>query len=120
MVTGSGAQNRDEEVFAHKPFRVIADYLAKQGIASLRYDDRGVGQSTGNQAGCTSADFAEDAACGLSWLKSSGKFNQVGILGHSEGGLIAFMLGAEGKADFLVSMAGSGKNYHPGYGCQRK
>ena len=64
--------------------------------------------------------FAEDAACGLSWLKSSGKFNQVGILGHSEGGLIAFMLGAEGKADFLVSMAGSGKNYHPGYGCQRK
>ena len=108
MVTGSGAQNRDEEVFAHKPFRVIADYLAKQGIASLRYDDRGVGQSTGNQAGCTSADFAEDAACGLSWLKSSGKFNQVGILGHSEGGLIAFMLGAEGKADFLVSMAGPG------------
>ena len=52
--------------------------------------------------------FAEDAACGLSWLKSSGKFNQVGILGHSEGGLIAFMLGAEGKADFLVSMAGPG------------
>lgn len=108
MVTGSGAQNRDEEIFGHKPFRVIADYLARQGIASLRYDDRGVGASEGSQAGCTSADFAQDAASGLQWLKASGKFSQTGVLGHSEGGLIAFMLGAEGKADFLVSMAGPG------------
>lgn len=108
MVTGSGAQNRDEEVFGHKPFLVMADYLAKQGIASLRYDDRGVGKSTGSQAGCTSVDFASDAESGLSWLKNTGKFSRIGVLGHSEGGMIAFMLGAEGKADFIVSMAGPG------------
>lgn len=108
MITGSGAQNRDEEVFGHKPFLVIADYLARQGIASLRYDDRGVGKSTGSQAGCTSADFAKDAESGLQWLRQSGKFGKTGILGHSEGGMIAFMLGAENKADFIVSMAGPG------------
>lgn len=108
MISGSGAQNRDEEVFGHKPFRVLADYLARQGIASLRYDDRGVGASGGSQVGCTSADFAQDAASGLQWLKESGKFSRTGIVGHSEGGLIAFMLGAEGKADFIVSMAGPG------------
>ena len=108
MVTGSGAQNRDEEVFGHKPFLVMADYLAKQGIASLRYDDRGVGKSTGSQAGCTSADFAADAESGLSWLENTGKFSRIGVLGHSEGGMIAFMLGAEDKANFIVSMAGPG------------
>lgn len=108
MITGSGAQNRDEEVFGHRPFLVMADYLARQGIASLRYDDRGVGASGGTQTGCTSADLAQDAASGLQWLKAIGKFSKTGILGHSEGGMIAFMLGAEGKADFLVSMAGPG------------
>lgn len=65
MITGSGPQDRNEEVFGHKPFLVIADYLAKNGIASLRYDDRGVGQSTGNRTECTSKDYAEDAASGL-------------------------------------------------------
>lgn len=108
MVTGSGAQNRNEEVFGHKPFLVMADYLAKQGIASLRYDDRGVGKSTGSQTGCTSADFAADAESGLAWLKNTGKFSKIGILGHSEGGMIAFMLGAENKVDFIVSLAGPG------------
>lgn len=109
MVTGSGAQNRDEEVFGHKPFLVIADYLARHGIASLRYDDRGVGKSTGTQAGCTSRDFADDAKCGLKWLRDSGKFGKIGILGHSEGGAIAFMVGTEANlADFIVSMAGPG------------
>ncbi|MCL1626105.1 alpha/beta hydrolase family protein [Bacteroides caecicola] len=107
MVTGSGAQNRNEELFEHKPFLVIADYLAKQGIASLRYDDRGVGKSTGNPSACTSADFANDAKAGLAWLRSSKKFGKVGILGHSEGGMIAFMIGADKEADFIVSMAGS-------------
>lgn len=108
MVSGSGPQNRDEEVFGHKPFLVIADYLAKNGIASLRYDDRGVGESTGSQSGCTSADFADDAECGLQFLKERGEFSKVGVLGHSEGGLIAFMLGADKKADFIVSLAGPG------------
>ena len=108
MVTGSGAQNRNEEVFGHKPFLVIADYLAKNGIASLRYDDRGVGNSTGTQKGATSRDFADDAEAGIAWLRNTHKFSRVGILGHSEGGMIAFMLGSAGAVDFIVSMAGLG------------
>ena len=91
MVTGSGSQNRDEEVFGHKPFLVIADYLAKCGIASLRYDDRGTGKSVGGDVtNATSEDFAEDADCGLQWLRKSGKFGKVGVLGHSEGGMIFY------------------------------
>lgn len=106
MVTGSGPENRDEELFHHKPFLVIADYLARHGIASLRYDDRGVEQSTGEASQATTADFAEDAKAGLTYLKGLGKFSKVGILGHSEGGAIAYMLGSEGVPDFIVSLAG--------------
>ncbi len=106
MVTGSGAQNRDEELFGHKCFLVIADYLAHHGIASLRYDDRGTAKSTGVYKGSTTKDFADDARCGLSYLKSLKEFSRVGIMGHSEGGAIAFMLGAERKPDFIVSLAG--------------
>ena len=106
MVTGSGQQNRDEEVFGHKPFLVIADHLARHGIASLRYDDRGYGASTGDAAVATTADFAADAAAGVDYLRSRGLFSTVGIIGHSEGGTIAFMLGQQGKADFIISMAG--------------
>lgn len=106
MVTGSGAQTRDEEVFGHKPFLIIADFLAKNGIASLQYDDRGIGQSTGTFKGSTSADFAQDAKAGISYLRKDKQFGPVGILGHSEGGLIAFMLGADKTVDFIVSMAG--------------
>lgn len=106
MVTGSGAQNRDEEIFHHKPFLVIADYLARNGIASLRYDDRGTASSTGDFATATTADFADDASAGIDWLRKSGSFSHVGILGHSEGGLIAYMLGSKGKVDFIVSLAG--------------
>ena len=108
MVTGSGLENRDEEIFGHKPFLVIADYLARHGIASLRYDDRGFGGSTGNGTTATTADFAEDAISGLAFLKDSKKFSKVGIIGHSEGGCIAFMVGARRKADFLISLAGVG------------
>ena len=108
MVTGSGAQTRNEGVFDHKPFLVLADFFARNGIASLRYDDRGTGRSTGQFKGATSADFAEDAKCGLDWLKKSGRFGPIGLLGHSEGGLIAFMIGARKAADFIVSMAGPG------------
>lgn len=108
MVTGSGLQNRDEELMGHKPFLVIADYLARHGVATLRYDDRGAGASTGDAAGATTMDFMEDAAAGIGYLRSLGKFSKVGIIGHSEGGEIAFMLGARKLVDFLVSMAGPG------------
>lgn len=109
MVSGSGLQNRDEEVFGHKPFLVLADRLARNGIASLRYDDRGTGKSTGDASKATTSDFMKDAAAGLELLRSmDGKFSRVGVIGHSEGGLIAFMLAADGMTDFIVSMAGTG------------
>ena len=108
MVSGSGQQNRDEEIFDHKPFLVIADCLAQMGIASLRYDDRGTGKSTGDASRSTIFDNAADALAGLQYLRSQSDFGPVGILGHSEGGCIAFILAAQGKADFIVSLAGSG------------
>ena len=121
MVTGSGLQNRDEEIFDHKPFAVIADYLARHGIASLRYDDRGFGQSTGEVANATTADFADDAEAGIRFLRTmnfsekNGRktrekplFSKVGILGHSEGGSVAFMLGAKQAVDFIVALAAPG------------
>ena len=104
MVTGSGQQNRDEEVFDHKPFAVIADALARQGIASLRYDDRGYGDPTLKFSNFTTEDFKQDAEAGVNFLRK--RFKRVGILGHSEGGTIALMLAGEGKADYIVSMAG--------------
>ena len=104
MVTGSGQQDRDEELFSHKPFAVIADALARQGIASLRYDDRGWSDKSVNFADFTTDDFRQDAAAAIPLLRK--RFNKVGILGHSEGGTIAMMLAAEGKADFIVSLAG--------------
>jgi hypothetical protein len=108
-VTGSGQENRDEEIYDHKPFLVIADYLARQGIASLRYDDRATGASKGGDVrNATSEDFARDAAAGLEYLRSRKAFARVGIIGHSEGGLIGFLLGSQGKTDFLVSLAGPG------------
>ena len=106
MVTGSGPQNRDEELMGHNPFLVLADRLARHGIASLRYDDRGVGQSTGDFSSATTAALATDALAGIKYLRGLKKFSCVGILGHSEGGSIAYMLGAGGNADFIVSLAG--------------
>ena len=109
LVTGSGQQNRDEEVFDHKPFLVIADYLARQGIATLRYDDRATGKSVGGDvANGTTEDFSRDAAAGLDYLRSLKAFDKVGLLGHSEGGAIAFILGAQNKTDFIISLAGPG------------
>lgn len=109
MVTGSGQQNRDEELMDHKPFAVLADFLAKMGIASLRYDDRGFGKSTGDATHATSHTFMTDALAGIKYLKSTGKFGKIGILGHSEGGTIAFMAAQEcpEDIDFIVSLAGS-------------
>ena len=109
LVSGSGQQNRDEELFDHKPFLVIADYLARQGIATLRYDDRATGKSVGGEVkNATTADFSRDAAAGIDFLRSTNAFSKVGLLGHSEGGSIAFMLGAQKKVDFIVSLAGPG------------
>ena len=108
MVTGSGLQNRDEELFEHKPFLVIADFLARNGIASLRYDDRGAGLSTGDIEDVTTEGFCRDAAAGIAFLRKTGHFSKIGVLGHSEGGSIAFMLAAQKKCDFIVSMAGPG------------
>lgn len=107
FVSGSGQQNRDEEVMNHKPFLVIADYLARQGIATLRYDDRATGKSVGGDVkNATTADFSRDALAGIDFLRSKKAFSKVGILGHSEGGSIAFMLGSQKKVDFIVSLAG--------------
>lgn len=108
MITGSGMQNRDEEIFDHKPFAVIADYLARHGVASLRYDDRQVGGSKGNVTHATTEDFMRDAEAGLKYLKELRSFSRIGVLGHSEGGTIAFMLAKEKKPDFIVSLAGTG------------
>ena len=108
MVSGSGLQNRNEELFGHKPFLVIADYLARRGIATLRYDDRGAGASKGDAANATTEDFMKDAIAGLNMLKDTRKFNKIGVIGHSEGGEIAFMLASRKQVDFLVSLAGPG------------
>lgn len=104
MVTGSGQQNRDEELFDHKPFAVIADALGRAGIATLRYDDRGVGDYKGNINECTTEDFKGDALAGVEFLRK--RFDKVGVIGHSEGGTIALMLAADQKVDFIVSLAG--------------
>lgn len=104
FVTGSGQQDRDETLFDHKPFAIIADALARKGIASLRYDDRAFGDSTVHFLNYNTHDFKDDAAAGLSFLRK--RFKKVGIIGHSEGGTIALMLAAEGKTDFIISLAG--------------
>lgn len=104
MVTGSGLQDRDEGLYEHKPFAVIADALARGGIASLRYDDRGCGASTGSNYTATILDYMADAEAGLALLRE--RFDSVGVIGHSEGGSIALMLADEGKVDFAISLAG--------------
>lgn len=108
MVSGSGLQNRDEEVFGHKPFAVIADWLARNGVASLRYDDRGYGKSTGDGATATTEDFARDAHSAVKFMRETARFNRVGVLGHSEGATVAFMLGADSAADFIIAMGAQG------------
>ena len=113
LVSGSGQQNRDEELMNHRPFWVIADYLSRRGVAVLRYDDRGMGGSTGEVLNATSMDFSYDAEAAFDFLLNRKEINasQVGILGHSEGGIINFMV-AERRPEvaFLVSLAGPAVN----------
>ena len=111
LITGSGQQNRDEEMMGHKPFAVIADYLTRRGYVVLRVDDRGIGNSTGDASKATSADFALDAGTSLDYLRKRREVNpsKVGVLGHSEGGMIATMLATSRKdLAFVISMAGPG------------
>jgi pimeloyl-ACP methyl ester carboxylesterase len=109
LITGSGSQDRDETIFNHRPFLVLSDHLTRRGIAVLRVDDRGVGGSTGNPATATSADFARDVAAGVRFLRGRREIGPVGLVGHSEGGLIAPMVAAEQpEVRFLVLLAGPG------------
>ncbi|MDH6533826.1 alpha/beta fold hydrolase [Parabacteroides sp. 52] len=112
MVTGSGAQDRDEKIMGHKPFWVIADYLTRQGILVFRYDERGVGASEGDYTSCGLTDFAADAAAAMAWLKTRKEVDpqRVGIIGHSEGGAVAVLLASQGIPSFVVSLAGPGVN----------
>ena len=111
LVTGSGPQDRDESLMNHKPFLIISDYLTRNGIAVLRYDDRGIGKSKGNFAAATSEDFATDALAAVEYLKTRKEVNpkKIGIAGHSEGGLIAPICAVNSKdVAFIVMLAGPG------------
>lgn len=111
LLTGSGPQNRDEELLGHKPFLVLADYLTRQGFAVLRYDDRGVARSKGEFKTATSLDFANDAESALNFIKNQPEADtsKIGFIGHSEGGLIAQVVASRrGDVAFIVLMAGPG------------
>jgi hypothetical protein len=111
LITGSGPQDRDESLLGHKPFLVLSDYLTRHGIAVLRADDRGTSKSTGDFATATTADFATDTEAGVAYLKTRTEIDphKIGLIGHSEGGVIAPMVAARNKdIAFIVMMAGTG------------
>jgi fermentation-respiration switch protein FrsA (DUF1100 family) len=111
MITGSGGQDRNEELLGHKPFLVIADYLTQNEIAVLRFDDRGIAQSTGNHDAATSEDFAKDVLAAVEFLKERREIDKtkIGLIGHSEGGMIAPLVGVQSDdIAFMVMMAGLG------------
>jgi pimeloyl-ACP methyl ester carboxylesterase len=111
LITGSGPQNRDEELMGHKPFLVLADHLTRNGIAVLRYDDRGTAQSTGDFSKATSVDLASDVEAAIVYLKSRKDIDKkkIGLIGHSEGGIIAPMVASKSKdVSFIVLLAGTG------------
>lgn len=111
LITGSGPENRDEELFGHKPFLVLADYLTKKGIAVLRFDDRGVAKSTGDFKTATTMDFSRDVQAGIDFLKTRKEINKtkIGLIGHSEGGVIAPIVAGNSKdVGFIVLLAGTG------------
>lgn len=111
LISGSGPQNRDEELLGHKPFLVLSDYLTRNGIAVLRYDDRGTAASKGNFGTATSKDFATDVEAGVAYLLGRKEINKkkIGLIGHSEGGVVAPMVAANSKnIAFIVLLAGTG------------
>jgi pimeloyl-ACP methyl ester carboxylesterase len=111
LISGSGPQDRNETIYNHRPFLVLADYLTRQGVAVLRVDDRGVGKSNGDFSQATSEDFASDVLAGIEYLKTRKEINpeQIGLIGHSEGGLIAPMVAVKSPdVTFIVLMAGTG------------
>ncbi|MCS7064866.1 MAG: alpha/beta fold hydrolase, partial [Fimbriimonadales bacterium] len=111
LLTGSGAQNRDEEIFGHKPFFVLADYLTRRGFATLRMDDRGVGGSTGDMRDATTFDFVGDALAAVAYLKTRREIDpkRIGLLGHSEGALVATIAAAQSRdIAFIILLAGTG------------
>jgi pimeloyl-ACP methyl ester carboxylesterase len=111
LITGSGAQNRDEELMGHKPFLVIADFLTRNGIAVLRFDDRGTAASTGDFKSATTYDFSTDAEAAVKYLQARKEINRkkIGLIGHSEGGAVAPLLAARSKeVAFVVLLAGIG------------
>ncbi len=114
LLHGSGPHDRDETIFNHKPFLVIADYLTRNGIAVLRYDKRGCAKSTGVYKSSTSADFASDGIAAINYLKTCPEIDphKIGLIGHSEGGVLAPMMGAKAPEDvrFMVLLAASALN----------
>ena len=111
LITGSGPQDRNETIYGHHPFLILADYLTRQGIAVLRVDDRGIGESTGDFSQATSEDFASDVLVGVEYLKTCKEIdpNKIGLIGHSEGGLIAPMVAVKSPdVAFIILMAGTG------------
>lgn len=111
LITGSGPQDRDESIVGHRPFLVLADYLTRRGIAVLRVDDRGVGGSTGKNDEATTDDFAGDALAGVAYLKTRPEIDprKIGLLGHSEGGLVAPLAASRSRdVAFVVLLAGTG------------
>jgi uncharacterized protein len=113
LITGSGPEDRDETIFGHKPFKVIAEYLSNRGFAVLRVDDRGVGKTSlgRNPKSATSENFAKDVLSGVEFLKNRSEINasKIGLIGHSEGGMIAPMAANQSKdVAFIVSLAGPG------------
>lgn len=111
LISGSGPQNRDEELLGHKPFLIISDYLTRNGIAVLRYDDRGVFESEGDFNAATTADFATDVESAIAYLKTRKEINKqkIGLVGHSEGGIIAPMVASKSEdVSFIVLLAGTG------------
>lgn len=111
LISGSGPQNRDEELLGHKPFLVISDFLTRHGFAVLRFDDRGVGKSGGDFSKATSVDFANDVESAFKYLRTRKEINinKIGLMGHSEGGIIAPIVAAKNKKiSFIVLLAGTG------------
>jgi fermentation-respiration switch protein FrsA (DUF1100 family) len=111
LISGSGAQNRDEELLGHKPFLVLADYLTKNGIAVLRFDDRGTAMSKGDFITATTSDFATDVEAALQYLLTRKEIDhkKIGLIGHSEGGMIAPMVANKSKnVSFIILLAGTG------------